>query len=101
MEILLTLLTQYMPETIATIPLFFRDLEGIFSLYAEWVGERFLGTPASQGAKVMSRVILLADYRWYLLTGDLLAMIKPIFRQADFSAGISRIADTIRGEVNG
>ena len=99
MEILLTLLTQYMPETIATIPLFLRDLEGIFTLYAEWAGERFLGSPASQGARVMSKVILLADYRWYLLTGDLLAMIEPIFMQADFSAGISRIADIIRGEA--
>jgi len=99
MEILLTLLTQYMPETVGTIPLFFKDLEGIFSLYTDWINERFAGRPASQGARVMSKVILLADYRWYLLTGDLLAMIEPTFQSTSFAQGISHIATFIREEA--
>lgn len=99
MELLLTLLTQYMPETVATIPLFFKDLEGIFSLYAEWIRERFQGQPASAGARVMSKVILLADYRWYLLTGDLLAMVDPVFMEPAFSQGISYLANQIRLEA--
>ena len=99
MERLLTLFTQYMPETLGTIPLFFKDLEGIFSLYTEWVGERFLGTPASKGARIMSKVILLANYRWYLLTGDLLAMVDPIFIDPAFSKGINWISTLIRSEA--
>jgi len=81
MELLLTLLTQYMPETVATIPFTLKDLEGIFGLYAEWARERFLGVPASQPARVLSKVILLADYRWYLLAGDLLAMVDTGFAE--------------------
>ncbi|MBA7676474.1 hypothetical protein ES703_84715 [subsurface metagenome] len=99
MELLLTLLTQYMPETVGTIPLFFKDLEGMFSLYAEWARERFLGQPASPGGRVLSKVILLADYRWYLLTGDLLSMIEPIFTQDAFSEGINWISSLIRVEA--
>jgi len=99
MEILLTLLTRYMPETIATIPLVYKDLEGIFTLYAEWIRERFLGQPASAGARIMSKVILLADYRWYLLAGDLLSMIEPIFTQEAFFKGINWLATLIRSEA--
>lgn len=99
MDLLLTLLTQYMPETIATIPLFYKDLEGIFTLYAEWIKERFLGQPASAGARVMSKVILLADYRWYLLSGDLLAMVEPVFLEQAFSQGINWLATLIRSEA--
>lgn len=99
MEIFLTLLTQYMPETIATNAMVLKDFEGMFSLYADWIGERFLGEPASDGARIMSKVILLADYRWYLLTGDLLSMIEPIFQQDAFSRGISWIASTVRNEA--
>ena len=99
MEILLTLLTQYMPETLGTIPLFFKDLEGMFQLYADWVRERFGGMPASQGARVMSKVILLADYRWYLLTGDLLSMIEPTFQSAGFTQGINWLATLLRSEA--
>ncbi|KKM83266.1 hypothetical protein LCGC14_1311230 [marine sediment metagenome] len=99
MEVFLALLTRYMPETVATIPLFYRDLEGIFSLYAEWARGRFLGEQASAGARVMTKVILLANYRWYLLTGDLLAMVEPIFQQEGFSSGISRVGALIRGEA--
>ena len=98
MEVLLNLLTRYMPETVATIPLTLQDLEGIFGLYAEWARERFLGVPASQGARVMSKVILLADYRWYLLTGDLLGMVEPIFLEPGFSQGISTLAGMIRSQ---
>jgi len=99
MEILLNLLTRYMPETLATIPLTLKDLEGIFSLYAEWARERFLGIPASRGARIMSKVILLADYRWYLLTGDLLAMVEPAFTEEGFARGIYRMANSIRTEA--
>jgi len=99
MELFLTLLTRYMPETVATIPLFFKDLEGIFTLYAEWIRERFLGQSASAGARIMSKVILLADYRWYLLTGDLLAMIEPIFTDQPFSQGINWLATLMRLEA--
>jgi len=101
MEILLNLLSIYMPETIVTIPLFFKDLEGMFGLYAEWIRERFLGVPATPGARVMSKVILLADYRWYLLAGDLLSMIEPVFRTPGFSSGISRLGALIREEAEG
>jgi hypothetical protein len=99
METLLTLLTQYMPETIAVIPVTFKDLEGMFTLYGEWIKQRFLGQPASQGARVMAKVILLADYRWYLLSGDLLAMVEDTFNQPAFNQGISFIADTLREEA--
>ncbi|KKM17497.1 hypothetical protein LCGC14_1675130 [marine sediment metagenome] len=71
----------------------------MFSLYAEWIMERFGGTPASPGAKIMSKVILLADYRWYLLTGDLLSMIEPVFTQDAFSQGINWLATLIRSEA--
>lgn len=99
METLLTMLTQYMPETIWVIPITFKDLEGMFSLYAEWIRERFLGEPASQGARVMAKVILLADYRWYLLSGDLLAMAESTFTQSGFTRGISYIATQLREEA--
>lgn len=99
MEILLTLLTQYMPETIAVIPITFKDLEGMFTLYGEWVKERFLEQPASQGARVMAKVILLADYRWYLLSGDLMAMVESAFTQPGFTRGISFIATQLREEA--
>ena len=99
MELLLTMLTQYMPETIGVIPITFKDLEGMFSLFAEWIRERFLGQPASQGARVMAKVILLADYRWYLLTGDLLAMIESGFQEPGFTGGISAIATALREEA--
>lgn len=99
METLLTMLTQYLPETIPILPITFQDLEGMFSLYAEWIRERFLGQPASQAARVMAKVILLADYRWYLLTGDLLAMIEPGFQQAGFTRGIEAIATVCRQEA--
>jgi len=99
METLLMLLTQYMPETIAIIPITFKDLEGMFALYSEWIRERFLGQPASQGARVMAKVILLADYRWYLLCGDLLAMVEDTFTQPGFRAGISNIATLLRQEA--
>ena len=99
MELLLSLLSRYMPETVVTIPLTMKDLEGIFALYAEWVRERFLGEPASVAARVMSKVILLADYRWYLLTGDLLGMTEPIFLESGFSQGISSLAGRIRSEA--
>ena len=99
MEGLLRLLTQYLPETVATIPLFYRDLEGMFGLYAQWVRERFLAEPAPAGARIMAKVILLADYRWFLLAGDLLAMAEPIFREAGFSSGISRVGTMLRQEA--
>ena len=99
MEILLTMLTQYMPETIGVIPITFKDLEGMFTLYGEWIRERFLGQPASQGARVMAKVILLADYRWYLLSGDLLAMVEVTFQQPGFTRGISSIATRLREEA--
>jgi hypothetical protein len=100
MEILLRMLLQYMPETAITIPIFKRDLDGMFGLYAEWARERFLGEPASPGARILSKVILLADYRWYLLLGDLLSLIiEPTFRQPWFSDGISRLGTMMRVEA--
>jgi hypothetical protein len=99
METLLTLLTQYMPETIPVIPVTFKDLEGMFTLYGEWVKERFLGQTASKGARIMAKVILLADYRWYLLGGDLLAMVGSTFTQPAFTRGISFIATQLRQEA--
>lgn len=99
MEILLSLLTQYMPETVLSIPLTMKDLEGIFTLYGEWAGERFQGVPASPGARVMSKVVLLADYRWYLLCGDLLAAADPAFTDLGFTSGIKYIADICRQEA--
>ncbi len=47
----------------------------------------------------MSKVILLADYRWYLLTSDLLSMIEPIFTQEAFSKGINWLATLLRSEA--
>jgi hypothetical protein len=99
MEVLLRMLLQYMPETAITIPIFKRDLDGMFGLYAEWARERFLGQTASPGARILSKVILLADYRWYLLLGDLLSLIEPTFRQTAFSDGISRLGTMMRVEA--
>ena len=99
MEVLLKMLLQYLPETAITIPLFKRDLDGMFALYEEWARERFLGEPASPGARILSKVILLADYRWYLLLGDLLSLIEPSFRQVAFSEGISRLGTMMRVEA--
>lgn len=99
MEILLEMLVRYLPETVPTIPLFKRDLDGMFGLYEEWARMRFLGEPASPGALIISKVILLADYRWYLLLGDLLSLIGPTFRQPAFSAGISRLGTMMRVEA--
>lgn len=99
MDILLNLLTKYMPETVPVIPITNSDLEGMFTLYGEWVQERFLGEPASVSARVMSKVILLADYRWYLLCGDLLSMGEEIFRQPGFTGGVSFIGSLLRQEA--
>lgn len=99
LEVLLKMLVQYLPESVPTIPLFKRDLEGIFTLYEEWAKERFLGEPASPGARILTKVILLADYRWYLLLGDLLSLIGPTFRQPAFSAGISQLGTMMRMEA--
>ncbi|KKN58157.1 hypothetical protein LCGC14_0554970 [marine sediment metagenome] len=99
LEILLSLLSRYMPETVVTIPFTLKDLEGMFALYAEWIREKFLGEPASVAARVMSKVILLADYRWYLLTGDLLAMVDPVFLEPGFSQGITTLAGFIRSQA--
>lgn len=99
MELLLTLLTRYMPETLLTIPLTLHDLEGIFTLYAEWARERFLGQPASPAARVLTKVVLLANYRWYLLGGDLLAMAESTFTEPGFTSGISYIANICRTEA--
>lgn len=41
-----------------------RDLEGMFNLFTEWARERFLGEPASNEARIMGKVILLADYKF-------------------------------------
>lgn len=99
LEILLELMARYMPETLLTTPLFKEDLDGIFRLYGEWIAERFLGRPASRGARIMSKVILLADYRWYLLCGDLLSMIEPIFLDVGFDQGIVQLATLMRLEA--
>ncbi len=99
MEVLMLLLSQYLPETDILLPVTYKDLEGMFALYGEWVKERFLGEPASSAARVMAKVILLADYRWYLLTGDLLGMADPAFLDAGFQDGIKYIADRIRQEA--
>ncbi|KKM62483.1 hypothetical protein LCGC14_1521230 [marine sediment metagenome] len=98
MEILLTLLSQYVPETVFPMPALHRDLSGIFELYAQWARERFTGAQASQAARVMAKVILLANYRWFLLAGDLLSMIEPIFH-GSFSKGMAWIAGGFRNEA--
>lgn len=99
METLLNLLSQYMPETLPVMPVTYNDLNGIFTLYGEWINERFNGVPASNNARVMAKVVLLADYRWYLLTGDLLAMISSDYQTTGFTNGISQIATVIRQEA--
>lgn len=99
MEALLAMMVRYMPETLITLPLFQRDLEGIFGLYGDWVAERFLGTRTSRGARIMSKVILLADYRWYLLAGDLLSMIEPVFLDTNFDRGMVDLATLMRLEA--
>ncbi|KKM70276.1 hypothetical protein LCGC14_1442340 [marine sediment metagenome] len=98
-ETLLTLMSRYMPETLITMPFTLKDMEGMFGLYAEWIREKFLGEPASAAARVMSKVILLADYRWYLLAGDLLGMVEPTFLEPGFSQGISTLAGFIRSQA--
>lgn len=101
MNILLEMMVRYMPETLVTLPLFLHDLEGIFELYGEWIAERFLTQPASRGARIMSKVILLADYRWYLLAGDLLSMIEPTFLETGFNEGMVDLATLMRLEAEG
>jgi hypothetical protein len=96
---LLTLLSQYMPEMLPIMPVTFNDLNGIFTLYGEWVNERFNGVAASNNARIMAKVVLLADYRWYLLLGDLLAMISSDYLAPGFTNGLSQIATVIRQEA--
>ncbi len=99
LEILLRMYAQYLPETLPLFPIFKRDLDGIFGLYEQWARARFLGEKVDRGALIMSKVILLADYRWYLLLGDLLSLIEPTFRQPDFSRGINTLGTMMRLEA--
>ena len=99
MSTLIELLNKYIPETVLTLPALIRDLDGILGLYTEWARERFLQEPAGRSAKVMAKSILLADYRWYLLAGDLLTGIEPALSTLGFKNGITRIGQLIRLEA--
>ena len=95
-EILMSLLTEYIPETIPSMPTVVNELEGMFQLYTEWANERWLGRTASNSAKIMAKTILIADYRWYFLLGDLLAQVKPELAEPSFTNGIAKIAEICR-----
>lgn len=75
------------------------DLVRMFKLYTEWIKHRLLGTEAGNGAKLMTKTILLSNYRWYLLTVDLLYDLDEAFRTRGFNEGMSKIADMIRKEA--
>jgi len=64
--------SQYAPEMIPLLSSFFPDFQRIMEFYREWARARILGEEASDEARIMSKVILLSNYRWYALVGDLL-----------------------------
>lgn len=99
LEILLNLMTIYMPETQVVLPLSLRDLSGIFELYADWVRMRFTGASASRGARIMAKAILLSDYRWFALAGDLLGLAEQSFRDPAFTRGTLDFGTLIRQEA--
>ena len=75
------------------------DMLRISKLYTEWIKHRLLGTKVSNEAKLMSKAILLANYRWYLLTVDLLYGLDEAFRTRGFRRGMDKIADMVRREA--
>ena len=50
-------------------------------------------------ARIMIKVIFLADYRWYLLAGDLLNLVEPSFRTRVFSDGINALGTLLRTQA--
>jgi len=94
-----TLASAYTPELGIFLSMIFPDFQWIFKKYAEWMNERLKGIPATTEAKIISKSILLANYRWYMLVGDLLANVDPIFQSNAFQDGLSKMAQWIRNEA--
>jgi len=95
-EYLMTLLSEYIPETVPSMPTVVDELTGMFTFYTQWANERWLGRPASKNARIMAKTILIADYRWYFLLGDLLAQVRPELAEPSFTDGIAEIAEICR-----
>lgn len=98
-EEMLYLLATYAPEANLMMGPLRVDQERIFELYTEWVTCRVLGGEATRNAKIMSKVILLSNYRWCLLTRDLLYGVDPKFSTGDFTKGILSIGRKLREEA--
>jgi len=93
--------SQYAPEMVPLLSTFFPDLQRIMWLYGEWARARILGEEAPYNTKVMSKVILLSNYRWYALVGDLLSPIEETFTKTGFQRGLMKTADMLRVEAEG
>ena len=91
--------SQYAPEMVPLLSTFFPDLQRIMWLYGEWARARILGEEVPYNAKVMSKVILLSNYQWYALVGDLLSPIEEAFTKTGFQRGLMKIADMLRVEA--
>ena len=91
--------SQYAAEMVPLLSTFFPDLERIMEFYREWTRARIFGEEASDNAKIMSKVILLSNYRWYALVGDLLSPIDEVFTKEGFQKGVMKIADMLRVEA--
>ena len=77
------------------------DILRMCKLYTEWIKHRLLGTKVSNKAKLMTKTVLLSNYRWYMLTVDLLHGLDEAFRTRGFRRGMDKIADMLRREAEG
>lgn len=100
-EEMLYLLATYAPEATLMMGPLKVDQERIFDLYTEWIKGRVSGVETTRKARIMSKVILLSNYRWWLLTSDLLYDVDPKFSDRDFTKGVSLIARKLREEAEG
>lgn len=100
-EEMLYLLATYAPEAALMMGPLRADQERIFDLYTEWIKGRVFGVDTTRNAKIMSKVTLLSNYRWWLLTSDLLHGVDPKFSTGDFTEGVSLIARKLREEAEG
>jgi len=100
-EEVLYLTSTYAPEANLMMGTIRADQERIFDLYTDWIKGRVFGfgKETTRNAKIMSKVILLSNYRWWLLTSDLLYGVDPKFSAGDFTRGILSIGRKLREEA--
>ena len=90
--------SQHAPEMVPLLSTFYPDFARIMELYGEWARARAFREEASDRAKIISKVILLSNYRWYALVGDLLSPVNESFTRPGFQRGLLKVADMLRSE---